>query len=71
MTRRLLNEEKRRKLLSQPESDSALLAKTRKRQRPVEEVTCFECKKKGHYRNECPELKTKEEKADVATEFAF
>lgn len=67
--RRLLNEEKRRNLLEEQQGDSALVART-KRRRPREEITCFECKEKGHYRNECPKAKSAEN-ADFAQDFGF
>ena len=73
VTRRLLNEEKRRALVSDSLGERAMVAKRRQRR---EDVTCFQCKKQGHYRNECPELQKsqqtpQEDKADVAQDFAF
>ena len=29
------------------------------------DITCYKCQKKGHYRNECPELKEEEKAAAV------
>lgn len=71
VARRLLNEEKRRALVVDKNgNDAALVARARQR-RPREEITCFECKKKGHYRNECPQVRKEIEKADVAEELEF
>ena len=71
VARRLLNEEKRRALVAQTVSDSALVARGAHPRRPREEITCFECTQKGHYRNECPELKKESEKGNTAMEFAM
>lgn len=70
--RRLLNEEKRRNLVqgSKPVSDWANVAKTKRRQRR-EDVTCYQCQQKGHYRNECPQKKEAKEVAGVAEDFGF
>ncbi|GJE95663.1 polyprotein [Phanerochaete sordida] len=66
--RRLLNEEKRRNLVQESRPEAAYAAKAKRRQRR-EDITCFECKEKGHYRNECP--KAKKEHADVGVDFGF
>ena len=57
VARRLLNEEKRRKLAGAvvPLEESAMLASGKHRsRRPVSEITCFGCGNKGHIQRHCP-----------------
>ena len=35
----------------------------RRKPRPKSEVDCFHCKEKGHYRRECPKLKSRQAQA--------
>lgn len=71
VTRRLLNEERRRKLNS-PENDAALVVRSFKgRHADPANITCYGCGQKGHYRNKCPNLASGGEsptKANVAVE---
>lgn len=55
VTRRLLNEEKRRKLDSG--NDSIMLAARYSSRPGPEQVKCYGCGQKGHYRNNCPKNK--------------
>jgi gag-polypeptide of LTR copia-type/Zinc knuckle len=60
VVQRCMNEEARQASTAQPgQPNSAFHAQTK---RDKADVTCYKCGKKGHYRNECPDLKGEEKK---------
>jgi hypothetical protein len=38
-------------------------AATAKKKTPIEQITCYKCQKKGHYKSSCPELEALPETA--------
>ena len=67
---RLLNEETRQNSGDGKASriEVAMSARTfRSTRRPLSEITCFHCQKKGHYQSNCPEKKDPPSDATAAT----
>lgn len=69
---KLLNEEMRlNQKLTPTASETAYAAVLRfkKKKRPIEEITCFNCNGLGHYKSDCPSLKAQPDVAAVAEAF--
>jgi hypothetical protein len=66
---RLLNEAKRQEEDKQPDRTSVMHAEARKSRKDLKDVTCYQCGKKGHYKNHCPELENKKEEINLSYAF--
>ena len=63
VVQRCMNEEARQAaLVTHPQADKAFHADATRTKRNKTDITCYKCGKKGHYRNECPDLKDEEKK---------
>ena len=64
VVQRCMNEEARQATAhdSTANKSQAFHADTTRTKRNKADITCYKCGKKGHYRNECPDLKNEEEK---------
>jgi hypothetical protein len=67
---RLLNEETRQSSQNGGFTKEAAFFARTGRTKDLSKVTCFHCKKKGHYRSDCPELESDTKKDDKKSDTA-
>ena len=68
----LLNEESRQQAAQPVTAPGVTLAVTpaaQKMRRPLEQITCFHCREKGHYQINCPKWKAEEKKGTATVVF--